>query len=930
MAWWPLRRSRADHATPIDVDALIAEKLAERRQALAASGYIADGAPIAEGALGLALSGGGIRSATFSLGVIQALAKHRRLLDFDYLSTVSGGGYIGSFLTSLFLPDAARRASPGKLEKPGSMVLAEKRAFAEQVLNDPACAHLTAASGAPAGETQPIRQPIWWLREHGRYLAPNGTTDFLRAAFYMIRNWLAMLYVFALPIMIFFLFVTAGGWWLLGHLLSESSRHMIEGWFHLGGGDIPICHCNVASKEPGAIYVISPILFFAAPAIFLSFAAGLAYWLTEELKIGLVWKSGRSLLSRWPLLKTIALIGGVGGGGAVAILVGPMLHFAPNTFARVLIRLGEGLTLVASVIAIGGAGRIWLKRFPKSVTEPSGTITVKLRASLTALGARSMAVSMIILVLGIIDTAALAIHDHLLELIKQHLSISAMSTAIMPAGAWVINRLASGTADRGKGKKSLFAYLPMIALFAGIILFGLFAILIDTVLHTMLWSTPVSWPMGFALSAAIDQRFAGLLLACGVGLMAITGGLTGFINLSSLHNLYASRLTRAYLGASNRWRLSSAKPITDDDPADYIDFARYQRFASAAPLHLVNVTLNETHSRDGSNVVDRDRKGVPLVFGPEGIFVDAAHPPRPLGGAKQGQPVFYDWGQLREGGVEALSVGQLCAISGAAASSGMGARTTLGTALALTFANIRLGYWWNVGTLLRSHRPILQRFLSRLRLRVAKPLRTYRYLLNEMLGRYSRDYGCVYLSDGGHFENSAAYELLRRGVKAILVCDNGADPDYAFEDLENLIRKARIDLCLELSVASAESVAALYGPAGAELFMNGGSRPWRKAARDKRSKAFVLLIDVLHRQEAAAEPSLAGRILWLKPAIVSELPEDVAGYALANAPFPQQTTADQFFDEAQWESYRMLGFTLMNRLLTDTLPGKDCVRSALP
>ncbi|WP_232458100.1 patatin-like phospholipase family protein [Burkholderia ubonensis] len=51
-------------------------------------------------ATGLALSGGGIRSATFSLGVLIALARRNLLPDFDYLSTVSGGGYLGSFLTT--------------------------------------------------------------------------------------------------------------------------------------------------------------------------------------------------------------------------------------------------------------------------------------------------------------------------------------------------------------------------------------------------------------------------------------------------------------------------------------------------------------------------------------------------------------------------------------------------------------------------------------------------------------------------------------------------------------------------------------------------------------------------------------------------------------------------------------------------------------
>src|SRR5438034_798400 len=48
----------------------------------------------------LCLSGGGIRSATFALGVLQGLAHHNLLNNFHYLSTVSGGGYIGSWLSS--------------------------------------------------------------------------------------------------------------------------------------------------------------------------------------------------------------------------------------------------------------------------------------------------------------------------------------------------------------------------------------------------------------------------------------------------------------------------------------------------------------------------------------------------------------------------------------------------------------------------------------------------------------------------------------------------------------------------------------------------------------------------------------------------------------------------------------------------------------
>src|SRR4051812_31722545 len=59
--------------------------------------------------VGIALSGGGIRSATFALGVFQALARSKQLRHVDYLSTVSGGGYFGAFLGRLFTRPYVRR-----------------------------------------------------------------------------------------------------------------------------------------------------------------------------------------------------------------------------------------------------------------------------------------------------------------------------------------------------------------------------------------------------------------------------------------------------------------------------------------------------------------------------------------------------------------------------------------------------------------------------------------------------------------------------------------------------------------------------------------------------------------------------------------------------------------------------------------------------
>lgn len=93
--------------------------------------------------VGLALSGGGIRSATFNLGLLQALAKRGILRCCDYLSTVSGGGYIGSCLSSL-------------LDNPEASVDEDKFPFRFQ-----------------RDEKADERREVKWLRQHGNYLAPN-------------------------------------------------------------------------------------------------------------------------------------------------------------------------------------------------------------------------------------------------------------------------------------------------------------------------------------------------------------------------------------------------------------------------------------------------------------------------------------------------------------------------------------------------------------------------------------------------------------------------------------------------------------------------------------------------------------------------------------------------------------------------------------
>lgn len=94
--------SRAENGgkPPVTFQQVFEDELKQIEQSRAARNPDAQPRP-ERSLIGLAFSGGGIRSACFNLGILQALAENRLLHKFDYLSTVSGGGYIGSWLAAV-------------------------------------------------------------------------------------------------------------------------------------------------------------------------------------------------------------------------------------------------------------------------------------------------------------------------------------------------------------------------------------------------------------------------------------------------------------------------------------------------------------------------------------------------------------------------------------------------------------------------------------------------------------------------------------------------------------------------------------------------------------------------------------------------------------------------------------------------------------
>lgn len=206
-------------------------------------------------------------------------------------------------------------------------------------------------------------------------------------------------------------------------------------------------------------------------------------------------------------------------------------------------------------------------------------------------------------------------------------------------------------------------------------------------------------------------------------------------------------------------------------------------------------------------------------------------------------------------------------------------------------------------------------------------------LMEEILGRFAgpaKQYW--YLSDGGHFENTGCYELIRRRIPLIICSDCGADPSYRWGDVANLVRKARIDFNAEIRFPDTEALKRWVGPdrmhdlRGLGEFTTSQTPAQAPTANDQTQAprlatghavvAHVYYLDDESDRCAFAAGSLqpSSVILFVKPSLTGDEPEDVLSYAGVHSSFPQEPTTDQYFDEAQWESYRRLGEHIGDRI----------------
>jgi hypothetical protein len=370
-----------------------------------------------------------------------------------------------------------------------------------------------------------------------------------------------------------------------------------------------------------------------------------------------------------------------------------------------------------------------------------------------------------------------------------------------------------------------------------------------------------------------------LLLLAALVFLAALMGLTVNVNRFSLHGLYRNRLVRAYLGASNTSR--TPDPFTGFARTDNLALAELWKEAklpsdvdSRRPLLVVNTTLNLLR---GGRLAWQQRKAESFSMSSFfcGNFVEGYRPTSRYSGRSRG-----------------MSLGSALAISGAAANPNMGYHSSPFITFLLGALNARLGAWQ--GNTNHYGRKTYMK---------AGPRWAVWPLFAELLGLTDSRRKYVQLSDGGHFDNLGLYEMVLRRCRFIVVSDAGRDPGSGFEDLGNAIRKIRIDF-------------------GISVEFTGGIRILPRTDTTARG-LYCAVGSIRYDQVDGCPGSQNGTLLYFKPALGhadATLPYDVYSYAHAVQQFPHESTADQWFDESQFESYRALGVHVVDTVLSQGPP----------
>jgi hypothetical protein len=250
------------------------------------------------------------------------------------------------------------------------------------------------------------------------------------------------------------------------------------------------------------------------------------------------------------------------------------------------------------------------------------------------------------------------------------------------------------------------------------------------------------------------------------------------------------------------------------------------------------------------------------------------------------------------GGEDGVSLGTAVTISGAAVSSNMGYHSSSApVTFVLTLLNARLGWW------LGNPGPAgADTYTAASPTSSLTPIRLEAFGLTDDASEY------VLLSDGGHFDNLGLYEMVLRRCRLILAVDGSQDGEATFDDLGSTIRKIRIDLGIDITFLGPMRIEKRRTP-------KDDDEKTARASRPAGTYCAIARIRYSERDTKPGGPPIPdGLLIYVKPALYGDEPRDVVNYGAANRDFPHQSTADQLFDEPQFESYRILGSYIADRI----------------
>ncbi len=765
--------------------------------------------------IGVALSGGGIRSATFNLGLLQGLQRLNLLRLFDYVSTVSGGGYVGSFWSEW---------------------LARQRRAA-QIAAWRTTRRFWVPASVPEDKLFPTHSDIGTrptrlvdtdqerhLREFSGFLAP-------RIGFFEVEMWSAIVALLGGLVPALLIGVSVIGIALLAWLAMTFPLASQSAW--------------APAVSAALLTWIVFRVFERMWQEFKSESAGRArtptgperkaadkirrrYWQVAYATIGLVLLLqlrlpdvyARGFDGAWPiytkfvqgnwhqapnesgLVRWWAVTGVANPGGAWI--------FSPRLFDFALVWFATGLALL--LVRMLSAVRPWKKEHLAAFDR----VVMRVLGLAVAWSAFAAVWHIAINLPGVFGVAAgAAVTGGAFAALRNWIGVALRR----PAEAGLIDRLKP--------------YLPQVLAYITIALSGV------AVAGVLIRFGGVDWMLWW--TAAV--------------VMSVFLVLAFFIKTDEfgLHAFYRDRISRAYAGACNLAEGQNACDNRGTDPRE--DDDRLMGELVNRPLHLVCCAANDL---SGDQVETLSRGARSAVLSKHGFALGR---------------YFHQWTRRSD-----QRLGSAITASAAAFNSNMGsisARVGPAVSFLMTMLNLRLGLW-----------------LRHPAARLEGPRRWPGLLLyREMFGltsasgripasgepaTYLRD---VHLSDGAHFENLALYELIRRHCRYVLVSDCGADPTVAFDDLGNALRRIREDFGVDIEL----DVAPL--------------RP------DENGQSMQhVAIGTIHYS-----PDDRGILLYVKPSITGDEPTDVLQYKTRNTAFPHESTGDQFYDEAQWESYRRLG-----------------------